>query len=105
MASAEVVQGRLDHGGAEVGRIGRGVQFPEERDSQATCTGKLNATLSSASPALPYEASQVSLGSRSFVQRHQQLHHNICQVSVDQAVHALQTQVKRWSRRGLDGKI
>lgn len=45
-------------------------------------------------PCSPYEAPQLSVSSTSLIQSHQQLHHDLSQVAVDQAVDLLQTQVR-----------
>lgn len=78
------------------------------RSSRVRRSARVEGEAERQEPRSPHEASQLSVGSAPFVQSHQQLHHDVSQVAVDQAVNLLRTQVRtrrtsssaptRWSK-------
>lgn len=113
VALAQVVQGRFDDVRGEVRRVGCRIQFPERRRVISSSPKRRSRLLSSkqkvivfsltrASPCEEPQVSSVTISPAAFVQSHQQLHHDVCQVVVYQVVDFLRTsaQTRRCFKTG-----
>lgn len=110
VALAQVVQSRFDYVRGEVRRVGCRIQFPERRRAVITSSPKedlhcfrqnqrrsFNTRMFflRASPCEESQVSSITVGPTAFVQSHQQLHHDVCQVVVYQVVDFLRASTQK----------